>query len=374
MGAAAADVSALADRLRQAIAREGPITVARYMAEALGHPAHGYYTSADPLGAAGDFTTAPEISQMFGELIGLWCLDRWRAMGAPRPVIFTELGPGRGTLMADALRAARLDPGFLAAAEIHLVETSPALGEKQAAALEEHRVTWHTAFSSVPAGPLLLVANEFLDALPIHQFERTREGWHERLVTVDAATGAFAFTLSPTGAGDTVGAGSTTPPKTPVGAILETRPTAIALAQEIGVHLLTAGGAALLLDYGHARSAPGDTLQAVRRHAPHPVLEDPGSADLTAHVDFEALARAAGRAGAVAHGPVTQGAFLTALGIEARAAALLASATPAQATHIETARRRLTAPDAMGTLFKVMALTPPGMPAPAGFDPGRARS
>ena len=358
-------MTALADHLRQVIAREGPITVARYMAEALGHPEHGYYTRSDPLGVAGDFITAPEISQMFGELIGLWCLDRWHLMGAPRPVHFTELGPGRGTLMADALRATRLDEDFLAAAEIHLVETSPALREKQAVALAGHRVAWHAAFADVPAGPLLLVANEFFDALPIHQFERTAEGWRERLVTVDAAAGAFTFTLAPTCAAT----GAAMPSAAPLGAVFEARPAANRIAQEIGARLLTTGGAAIILDYGHPRSATGDTLQAAHRHAPHAVLEDPGDADLTAHVDFEALARAAGQAGAAAHGPVTQGAFLAALGIEARAKALLAKATPTQAAEIKSGRRRLTDPDAMGGLFKAVALTPPGAPAPAGFDP-----
>lgn len=357
-------MSALADRLYQAIAREGAITVARYMAEALGHPEHGYYTRSDPLGAAGDFTTAPEISQMFGELIGLWCLDRWRAMGGPRPVRLIELGPGRGTLMADALRATRLDTDFLSAAEIHLVEMSPALRGKQAAVLKGQRATWHAALATVPAGPLILVANEFFDALPIHQFERTAEGWHERLVTLDAGTGAFAFTLEPTCAITEV----TMPATAPIGAIFETRPDATALAQEIGTRLLDAGGAALVLDYGHSRAGLGDTLQAVRRHAPHAVLEDPGEADLTAHVDFEALARAAGRAGAAVHGPVTQGAFLGALGIASRAKTLLTKATPTQAVEIEAAHRRFTEPDAMGNLFKAVALTPPGAPAPAGFD------
>jgi NADH dehydrogenase [ubiquinone] 1 alpha subcomplex assembly factor 7 len=356
-------VTAAADSLRRLIAANGPVTIARFMSEALGHPEHGYYITRDPLGAAGDFTTAPEISQMFGELLGLWCVDIWQGMGAPAPVILAEAGPGRGTLMADALRASALVPAFRDAARVHLVETSPALRQRQAEALCDYEVEWHSQLADLPDGPLLLMANEFLDALPIHQFQRSENGWRERLVAAEAD--GFELVLAgealPPGALPTAFAGAA------IGDIAEIAPAREGAAMDIAGRISRYGGAALLIDYGHAASAPGDTLQAVRAHAYCGILEDPGRADLTSHVDFEAVARAARRAGAAVHGPVTQGAFLQRLGIEARADRLKAGADTRQAADIDAALHRLTAPEQMGSLFKVIALTHSDMPAPAGF-------
>ena len=347
------------DSLRRLIALQGPITVARFMAEALTHPRDGYYMRADPLGAAGDFTTAPEISQMFGELIGLWCADCWRAMGAPDPVLLVELGPGRGTLMADALRAAAV-PGFRAALDIHLVEASPALRARQKDALANVAPSWHNDFTDVPRGPMLLIANEFFDALPIHQFIATAQGWRERLVGL--SDDGFCFVLAPgtTPACALIGAN----PLGEAGAVLEIRPTAAMLARDIAERLVADGGAALLVDFDKAGPS-GDSLQAVRGHRRHDVLTDPGTADIAAAVDFAALSEAA--RGARVHGPVPQGEFLETLGLRARAAALADIATPDQAAAIDSARHRLTAPDEMGTLFKAFAIAGPDMPAPAGF-------
>ena len=356
-------MSALAALLRDIIAKDGPITVERYMAEALGHPAHGYYVTRDPLGAKGDFTTAPEISQMFGEMIGLWCVATWQRMGAPSSFVLAELGPGRGTLMADALRAARLEPRFLAAAKLHLVETSPALREKQRAALVAHNPSWHGDFADVPGGPLLLVANEFFDALPIRQFERTASGWRERLI--GAAQDKFAFTLS-TGEPDLL-----LPGDAPAGAVVETSPASQRIMRAVGERIARHGGAALAIDYGYVRAesagAWGETLQALRGHQRHDPLDAPGEADLTAHVDFAALARAAREAGATAHGPLPQGLFLKALGIELRALRLARDATPEQRAAIDAALHRLTHADGMGLLFKALAVAHPSLGTPDGF-------
>ena len=353
----------LAALLRDLIAKDGPITVERYMAEALGHPTHGYYVTRDPLGAGGDFTTAPEISQMFGEMIGLWCVATWRRMGEPSPFVLAELGPGRGTLMADALRAARLEPRFLDVAQLHLVETSPALREKQSAALSTYRPAWHADFSAVPDGPLLLVANEFFDALPIRQFERTADGWRERLVGHDGER--FVFVLSSSEPDETL------PSNAPAGAIMENSPASLRIMREIGERIARHGGAALAIDYGYVRTegtrAWGETLQAVRGHQRHDPLEAPGEADQTAHVDFAVLARAARDAGAVAHGPLPQGLFLKALGIEVRALRLARDATPEQRKAIDAALHRLTHADGMGLLFKALVIAHPSLCAPDGF-------
>jgi NADH dehydrogenase [ubiquinone] 1 alpha subcomplex assembly factor 7 len=352
----------LAQRVRAA----GPMTVADYMAEALWHPLHGYYANRDPLGARGDFITAPEISQIFGELIGLWCAELWQRMGAPDPVNLVELGPGRGTLMADALRAVAVAPSFRRALRLHLVERSRPLRAAQARTLGAAAPCWHDDVATLPAGPLLLVANEFLDALPIRQLQRMKAGWHERRIGLAADGTALAFVLDP--------APSLLAANLPfasadaqAGAIAEISPAVLALGRELGARLAAEGGAALFIDYGYYPSACGDTLQAVRRHCRHEVLTAPGTADLTAHVDFAAFADAARSAGAGTHGPVSQGAFLTALGIDARAAALLRNATPTQADAIRSACRRLIATEEMGTLFKVLALSHRDAPAPLGF-------
>ncbi len=333
---------------------------------ALFHPEDGYYVRRDPLGRRGDFITAPEISQSFGELIGLWCAEIWGAMGRPDPVRLVELGPGRGTLMADALRAvARAAPEFRAALDIHLVEASPALRRIQGETLADAAPAWHERFESVPAGPCLIVANEFFDALPIHQMERTKTGWRERLVALDGS--GFRFVLAGK-SGALEDAIADTVRGAPPGAVAELCPAGEALAASIGERLAGAGGAALIVDYGHGSSAAGDTLQAVRGHEYAGVLAAPGAADLTAHVDFAALARAAMGVGARAHGPRTQGDFLGALGIEARAEALARGATKEKSDDIRAGIARLIDPAQMGSLFKVMAMTVPTLPAPPGFE------
>ncbi len=328
-----------------------------------------YYASRDPFGAEGDFVTAPEVSQIFGELIGLWCVDLWQRMGRPAPFLLAELGPGRGTLMADALRAARVAPEFGRALRLHLVERSGLLRRKQAEKLGTFAPQWHDSVAALPPGPMLLIANEFLDALPVRQFERRGGAWHERRVTIGAQQDdSLAFALDP--APSPLGAHL---PPAPDGAVAELSLAAAALGQALGARLAAEGGAALFIDYGYFPSAAGDTVQAVRRHRPHAVLEAPGEADLTAHVDFAAFATAASASGAAVFGPVTQGAFLASLGLAARRDALVRNAGTAQAQSIDAACRRLIDPAAMGTLFKVMALGQKGGPAPAGFPQDQDR-
>ncbi|MEA1675621.1 class I SAM-dependent methyltransferase [Nitrospirillum sp. BR 11163] len=370
----------LADHLIRRIGGEGPLRLSTFMGEALGHPTLGYYTTRDPLGAAGDFTTAPEISQMFGELLGLWCAQAWLTLGSPTPVHLVELGPGRGTLMADALRAMARTPGLTASLRVHMVETSPSLRARQrttlaalpATAQPPHPITWADSLEAVPEGPLLLLANEFFDALPIRQMQKTARGWAERCVTWDTAEKRFAWALDATG-----GAELLVPPDlrgAPEGAVVELCPAALTVAGEIGRRLAAHPGAALVVDYGYDAPSLGDTLQAVRGHAYAAVLDDPGQADLTAHVDFRTLAATAVAAGAAAHGIVDQGALLRRLGIAQRAATLKRNATAVQAHAVDLALDRLTSPDQMGRLFKALALTSPGAPPPAGFEPSEGRS
>ncbi|MDJ0824514.1 MAG: SAM-dependent methyltransferase [Rhodobacter sp.] len=351
----------LAELLIRRIAATGPISVAEFMADCLMHPAHGYYSTRDPLGAAGDFTTAPEISQMFGELIGLALAQTWADQGAPAPVTLAELGPGRGTLMADALRAAAKFPGFADAAQVHLVEASPALRARQRATLPGHAVTWHDHAGTLPEAPLLLIANEFFDALPIRQFQRDPSGWRERQVGL--TDGALAFGLSaPAPLAELAPRRADTTPGDIVETCAPARPVMGAIANRIAAH----GGAALIVDYGDWRSR-GDTLQAVRGHAPEDPLAHPGAADLTAHVDFEALAQAAP---GLAHSRLTpQGVFLERLGITARAQALAGALSGDALTAHIAAHRRLTHPAEMGSLFKVLALYPPGLSPPPGLEP-----
>lgn len=356
-------MSALGHEIARLIALEGPLTVERYMSLCLAHPAHGYYITRDPIGPLGDFTTAPEISQMFGELVGLWAAEVWRLMGAPDQVRLIELGPGRGTLMRDALRAARVVPGFLDAIRIHLVETSPVLRRRQAATLANapSPLTWHDRLDEVPDGAAIVLANEFFDALPIRQFVRDCGAWRERLVGL-SADGALAFGLAAEPTRDVT-------LTAPEGAMLEWPAAGLEIMRSLADRLVAQGGAALAIDYGHVRSGFADTLQAVKNHGFADPLSEPGEADLTAHVDFAQLAAAARGAGAVIHGPVTQGDFLRALGIEARAAALAARASEAQAGDIAAALRRLTGAtsDDMGTLFKAMAVSAPDLPPLPGF-------
>lgn len=350
----------LLEHLRGLIRTGGPLTIEQYMELALWHPTWGYYATRLPVGAHGDFITAPEISQVFGELIGLWLADTWRQIGAPDPVILCELGPGNGTLMADLLRVAKLVPEFRRAVRLHLVETSTALRAVQARALEEAAPTWHDSSATLPFGPLLVVANEFLDALPVRQFERRTEGWHERRVGLDRDD-ALAYVGDPTPIVEDL-------PDWPIGSVIERRPAARALARELGGRIANQGGVALFIDYGYFPPAPGDTLQAVAHHRRHDPLHNPGEADLTAHVDFADFAAAATGTGARAWGPVTQARFLKVLGIDIRARRLATGKDARQQALIESGCRRLLDETQMGTLFKVLALTGGDVPPPAGFD------
>ena len=339
--------------IRRQIAASGPMDLATYMALCLSHPEHGYYITRDPLGREGDFTTAPEISQMFGELVGLALARAWMDQGRPAPFQLVELGPGRGTLMADALRAAGTVAGFRDAARIWLVETSPALRAQQASRLPAG-TRWADRLEDVEQGPVFLVANEFFDALPIHQYVMHKGYWRERVV------GLHDDRL-------TLGTGKAAPPwrAAPEGAIHERCPVGAAIAGQIGTRISGHGGCALIVDYGYASAIPAgaDTLQAIRDHAFADPLSAPGEADLTAHVDFAALADAAP---CRATGVTGQGEWLARLGIGARAEALLRALTD-DAGQIADALHRLTDPAEMGTLFKVMALYPDGAAPRPGF-------
>jgi NADH dehydrogenase [ubiquinone] 1 alpha subcomplex assembly factor 7 len=348
----------LRERLLQLIRAEGPISVSRYMAEALLHPLLGYYTRGQGIGRAGDFVTAPEISQMFGELVGVWCVDAWTRLGQPAPFALVEFGPGRGTLLADLLRATARFPAFAQAARLHLVEASATLRGVQRAAIAPREAQWHDTLASLPALPTLAIANEFFDALPVRQFVRLADGWHERMVGLHPNGRDLAFVAAPDALPH-----PDLPPGAP-GQVVERSPAAMAVAAQLGRHLASHGGYALIVDYGHTDAEGGATLQAVRAHERADPLTDPGQADLTTLVDFPRLARAAG---VPAFGPVSQGALLQALGIVARADALKSRATPDQAAAVAAALHRLTAAEAMGTLFKALALAAPGLPAPAGF-------
>jgi NADH dehydrogenase [ubiquinone] 1 alpha subcomplex assembly factor 7 len=359
-------MSALAEELRAYIRAEGPIPVERWMALCLGHPSHGYYMTRDPFGETGDFTTAPEISQMFGELLGLWAGQVWLDQGAPPRVHLVECGPGRGTLMADALRAARVLPPFMAAINVHLVETSPVLRsrQEQALALCDVPLSWHETLETLPTdGPLIILANEFLDALPVRQYQNVEGGWHERMVgleNTESADERFVFKLNPAPE-------AALKRPAPEGAIIEVAIPAIVVLRVVAERLRAQGGAAVFIDYGHDQSGIGDTLQAVSGHAFVNPLENPGEADLTTHVDFAAMARIARGNGLITHGPIAQATFLSALGMDERATVLARNKD--QRAEVEAAQRRLmdTSPKGMGALFKVLAMTPPGAPTPPGF-------
>ncbi|MEX3316793.1 class I SAM-dependent methyltransferase [Sulfitobacter sp. PS-8MA] len=349
----------LKDHLLARIALEGPMRLDAYMQSCLLHPEWGYYTTRAPFGAAGDFTTAPEISQMFGELVGLSLAQSWLDQGAPAPFTLAELGPGRGTLMADILRACARVPGFLDAAQVTLIEASPALREVQRETLKGHEVTWQDGVADLPNAPLFLIANEFFDALPIRQFIRQGAGWAERLV--GAAEGELAFGLGPVAAQPAL---AHRMEDTRDGDLVELCPLAPKIMQSIGTRIDQHGGAALIFDYGDWR-ALGDTFQAVENHQPTDPLAAPGRADLTAHVDFEALATAC----PCAHSRVTpQGVFLERLGITARAQKLAETLKgDALQSHI-AAHRRLTHPSEMGNLFKAMGLYQAGQAPPPGTE------
>jgi NADH dehydrogenase [ubiquinone] 1 alpha subcomplex assembly factor 7 len=352
--------------LRQ-IRRAGPMTVAEYMAEALHKRDGGYYAAGDPFGAGGDFVTAPEISQMFGELIGLWTISTWIGAGAPEPACLVELGPGRGTLMADMLRAIG---GVVAPGEvfqIHLVESNPSLRAIQAERLAPHQPVWHDDISSLPDLPWFLVANEFLDALPIRQLRWTDGAWRECLVVADEAGCELAWGVER--------AASTLAGLLPSdlrdgaeeGAMAELTLAGNAIVGDIARHVAEQGGAALFVDYGSARGSRGSSLQAVLEHRRVDPLAEPGLADLSSHVDFSQTRAIAEANGAAFRGPVDQGRFLFELGIHERATALKGGASPTQRRDIDAAMRRLIAPSEMGTLFKVAALLPPDAEDPPGF-------
>jgi SAM-dependent MidA family methyltransferase len=362
------ELSALHTEVKRLIRTSGPMPVWRYMELCLTHPQHGYYISRDPLGREGDFTTAPEVSQMFGELLGLWAASIWKAIGSPQLFRLIELGPGRGTMMSDALRALRVLPPLYQTLSVHMVEINPVLREKQKAALTGVRsISWHESFDEVPEGPCVIFANEYFDVLPIHQMVRRETGWHERVIELDDSEN-FVFGTAPD---PTPGFEALPPPlvrAAPVGAIYEWRPDAeiMSIARRVRDHR----GAAIIIDYGHLRSDVGDTFQAIARHSFADPLKAPGLADITAHVDFDALARAAEAVGARAHGPVTQGEFLQRLGIETRALTLMQKASHEVSEDVSNALKRLIGGGrgGMGALFKVLAVSDPGLTALAGLS------
>ncbi len=351
--------------IREEARAKGGLTIARYMELCLAHPRHGYYMSRQPFGRKGDFITAPEASQIFGELLGVWAAAGWRAMGAPAPFRLVELGPGRGVLMKDVLRAARVMPGFTEAARVHLVETSPALRciQRETLAEAETDIEWHDDFASVPEGPAIVLANEFFDALPVHHYEHTPDGWRERLVIVNSE-GALDFAPL----GEPLAKLPEWAEDLPRGAVIELSPERAACAAQITSRLAAQGGAMLVLDYGHAHPGPGETLQAIARHRKVSVFHQPGRADLTAHVDFHALAVAMEKAGMTAWGPVEQGPFLRAMGLDARLEALTRAASARQRIILRRGARRIAGDDQMGRLFKVLAAVPKGAPPPAPFE------
>jgi SAM-dependent MidA family methyltransferase len=358
----------LKSRIVALIEAQGPVSVAQFMTIAMLDPQQGYYVTRDPLGAGGDFTTAPEISQMFGEMIGLWLVQAWADQGAPKNPRLVELGPGRGTLMADILRVAQVAPDFLADLEVVLVEASPALQEIQAEKLRGSGadISWQTQFDdSLADRPLFLAANEFFDALPLRQYVKTERGWCERMVTAlhDELTFALAPVAVPPSAIPADRANA------PDGGVYETSPAATALAEDIARIIAAKGGAALMIDYGYGEAAGfSETLQAVSGHKFAEALAEPGENDISAHVDFAALAQAGRRGGASVFGPATQGMFLANLGITERAEQLI-KANPSDAQSLIAAIERLIGNDQMGRLFKTLAFAPRSVSEMAGFAP-----
>jgi len=351
----------LLEILSKRIEAAGPITIADYMTECLMHPAHGYYTTERVFGTDGDFITAPEVSQMFGEMLGLWLADRWYKMGKPENIKLIELGPGRGTLMDDILRATEPVPDFHEALDIHFIEASPQLRTIQAEKVPQGN--WHDDLSTVPDGPTLLIANEFFDALPVHQFEKFEGKWCER--RVNCSDGKLTLVLTAAGPKFAL-----TDPKLhggPDGSILEVCPAGLSAAGTIAERLFRCGGAGIIFDYGYRKSAQGDSFQALKDHKYCDPLEAPGTADLTAHVAFDQLAASATSKGAASFGSAAQGAFLMALGVGERAQQLAASTDTEGQERILSELKRLTASDEMGTLFKVLALQDPKLAAPPGF-------
>jgi SAM-dependent MidA family methyltransferase len=363
------DTSSLEERIKRSIALQGPMDLATFMAMALGDPKEGYYMSGDPFGKAGDFTTAPEVSQMFGELIGIWILDQWQKAECPSPFHLIELGPGRGTLMADMVRTLSQHPKAKEALSLHMVETSPSLQSKQQQALKGFtqqgiKARWHETIESLPKGaPHFIVANEFFDALPIHQWIFHKDKWHERIIGLGKDKN-LAFGLGPVR-----DLGDKTCPEAPKdGAIWEHAPLASALCQTLARSMAETGGAALFIDYGYKKSALGDTLQALKAHQFADPLHAPGKQDMTAHVNFESLEKAVQTAApSLSSVLTTQGSFLLEMGLLQRAGQLGTGKNHEEQESIRDAVERLAAPDQMGELFKVMAILPQGIDAP-GFS------
>ena len=357
----------LSDHISALIRADGPLTVARYMNEVLNNPTLGYYASNNPIGQAGDFVTAPEISQMYGELVSAWLIDCWERLGKPDPVVLVELGPGRGTFISDLWRVAMMVPKFAAAVTIYLVESSPVLREQQKQRLQSlvgaERLTWVRQFTEIPDVPFLLVANEFFDALPVHQFVRSRGRWRERLVDVDPnEDNKFCYVIGPY----TPTISLIAPGVNVMGNSLEICPTGILLAETIGEKLCQVPGAALIVDFGLESS--GLTFQAVMSHSTCDPLTNVGEADLSCAVDFGALGSAALRAGARIHGPVSQGTLLRSLGIEERAAALMKNVDDDTARLVVQGKERLTGPSFMGQLFQALAISSQALSSVEGFN------
>ncbi len=352
----------LLDHIRNKINSSGPLPLEDYMELCLAHPEYGYYPTRDPLGASGDFVTAPEISQMFGEIVGAWCANIWLTLNRPDPFLLVELGPGRGTLMSDMLRTAGQLPGFATAARICLVETSPVLIARQKEKLLPitENIRWFENIDELPEGPAIVVANEFFDALPIRQLIRIGDRWQERAVGLDD-TGSLKWThldgndLEPLVAPDLRASEAET--------IVEVAPVRSGAVTQIANRYGEHPGATLIIDYGYSGPQAGDSFQAVRNHAYTNPLADPGAGDLTTHVDFNGLAHAASAAGANAYSPMPQGAFLESLGIGPRADQLR-EANPDNKSGIDIDLARLVSPDQMGALFKVLMFTSPDLPPP----------
>ena len=343
----------LETRLARMIAECGPISIDAYMAHALYDPQAGYYATQQPLGSRGDFTTSPEISQIFGELIGLWVAQSWLDIGSPSHFHLIELGPGRGTLMADMLRVCQRVPGFMAALHLHLIETNPPLKEAQRAALGVIPAHWHNTLNDVPDGDTFIIANEFLDCLPVRQYVRGEQGWHEKLVGLDAEA-RLTFGLGPLMPEPPVCAR----PADDIGAVREIAPGLPSLVETIAKRLRTASGRALIIDYGDVSGQAGDSFQALYRHQKIHALDHVGEADLTAHVDFAALISEANACGLSTSGPVSQRQFLQSLGIEARRDALI-HANPHCESDLTRSVERLIGEAHMGGLFHVVALESP---------------
>ena len=359
---AGAGTPPLATRLRERIARDGPISVADYMEACLSDEREGYYAAREPIGASGDFITSPEVSQIFGELIGIWAVAVWQSMGEPEAIIVAELGPGRGTLLADAARAWRSVKQFEGRVSLALVETSPVLRDIQKKTLQTtHRpMQWCGTIEEVPRGrPLIVIANEFIDALPVRQLVRRGDAWRERCVGL-AQDGGFAFVDGAIVKDDNLAAA-------PEGEIVEMRPATGPLLAALAARASEAPLAALFIDYGHGKSGFGDTLQAVRAHRYADPLGAPGETDLTAHVDFGALKHDAETLGLRAYGPMPQGEFLLRLGLIERRSRLLEASSPEQRESIGSGAARLADPRQMGVLFKVLALTSDGLAPPPPF-------